>query len=1249
MAIASPTESGEDLPLAYFCSLLDHLLQDPPRQWNDELKSHLHQAVSARYERLGSAVPREIQSTLHLSELLGPTNTLVKLIQREGPRATSSLDMCKSILANAPAGEINYTQVATVLLFMVLTQDGQAYNPSTFVAAVRDHRSGKRLDWADVMHAFDREGLVVTKHQFLALYNVLLPLATEYENVDIQIMFGGAWQHLETELSFVTAFLSCSQEELDASTIPRLRKAFTMDLFEDASEEVKSHAAKAVRHPLVSYDAVEAVFRIVFASQEAYKQATAVGIPEAVINPHTDLFVLSAAALPKPWGPVQDQAFKQLFLPFLKKMIDGYAFVFHGLWKREPRWLASRLVEAYQTAPVTFLPFIFEHAREHDWLESLLQHPSHFSVDLAAFAHSQGALDIEPWLEHTFQTLPEVFPRALRDVLDEKARSDQNFQRGSDSILMTTPLSVKTVFAFLNFLQSHLSDEILVDLIKQCIAAYPRIVNYGEGYDEIIDNNGRQGNSISPDADASMQDYFKKMYNRENDVRDIVEALRRFKHSDDPTAQDLFACMVTGLFDEYHCFTEYPQDALATTAVLFGSIINFNLLSSIPLQAALAMVLEAVQSHPSESKMFKFGLEALSHFRSRLQEWPAFCERLLQVPDLQATGIWPIAAEVVHASTNNDGGALAAGDAPGPNGDVGGTERQGLTNGDANEDYLAPEPLHPAFDCLYVDPPVRGEIYEDPDEDVQDKVLFILNNVSERNLQDKLKDLKEALEAKHHKWFAEYLVEERAKLQPNFQQLYLEILANINDGVLWAEVLRETYAACFRMLNAQQTLDSSAERAHLKNLAGWLGSLTLARDRPIKFRNISFRDLLIQAHRTSRLIIVVPFTCKVLLQASKSKVFRPPNPWTMEIIKILVELYDWPQADMKLNQKFEVEVLCKDLNVEFEEVRRDQSTVIRETVARVIPEPEYLHAPGLPDGLDGFGDLSLGINRSRSANDRFSHASILAQIPDLSNRIAFPSFNQLNTTTEAEQLRSVFLQAATMAIKEIIYPVVERSVTIAAIATNQLLTKDYATEPDIEKFRKAAQSMVESLAGSLADVTCKEPVKMSMTNNLRILAREALNDALPEGVIIMFVNDNLDMACKVVQQAAEEAALQEIESLIQEGIRARQSHNSLHSDEPFQWPGVSKYAYFIPDPYRPSAYGGLKADQLAIYENFKVVRAFTGHLLSPSGGEVADPMIRDIASMTPTSTAARSWSNASRARPTAAGWATSRALWDSSS
>lgn len=70
-------------------------------------------------------------------------------------------------------------------------------------------------------------------------------------------------------------------------------------------------------------------------------------------------------------------------------------------------------------------------------------------------------------------------------------------------------------------------------------------------------------------------------------------------------------------------------------------------------------------------------------------------------------------------------------------------------------------------------------------------------------------------------------------------------------------------------------------------------------------------------------------------------------------------------------------------------------------------------------------------------------------------------------------------------ITEILPPVVDRSVTIALITTKELVLKDFAFDPSAEKVLKAAELIVHNLAGSLALVTCREPLKMQLAANLK--------------------------------------------------------------------------------------------------------------------------------------------------------------------
>jgi len=1173
-AVASPSpqtsEYPEDVSPAVLATLVERLIQEPPRNWAEDQRESLILAIKLRYNRMGTRIPPSLESTMFVLDLLEAQDSrLARLVQRAGPRGTSSLDACKEMLAGVQTRDISYPQIANALLFVVCAQNGEPYDAGVFVEGLHQHAAGPKIDWTDVVQGFDKDQLRVTKRQFLALYNALLPLASA--KFDIQSLWSGQWQFPETQLSFVVAFLSTQPQELDVTQIPNLRQAFNVEDFEDGPDSVKAFAVEAIKHPLVSKDATEALFTMIFRSQETYNHAQMLGIPDSIINPNMTIFVCAASAVPKPWAALQDQALKQLFYPFLLKHHQNYDFVMHSLWLHDRTWVAARMVEFYQQDPM-LLQLIFDHAQEQGWLDLLLTIQSSFAVDLATYAHGKGHCNLEEWAQPHVSTMgPPAFARAIQDFLRTKLDDESAVQRarsGSPHEVVnpqTQPLAIKTIYLLLLLINDALPDEDVGPFFRQCLGVYPRLFNYGdvEKIDDIIEANGNTelGHVLPEETSGGMEEQYKAMYGGTTSPDELITQLKRWKESENPADQDLFAAMMHGLFDEYNCFGEYPNEALATTAVLFGGLVQFHVLSAVAEQAAIYMIFEAVQGWGPDDSMYRFGLQAMVHFVPRLAEWPHLAERILHTPSLQDTQAVDAAQKVLddlqqeNAATNGD-------------------TVNGITNGTLDDEFPVDAP-NPPFSSIQIDPPLRPDVYEDPDEEASDKVMFVLNNVSKRNMEEKFKDLQSALEEKHHHWFAHYLVEELAKTQPNFQGLYLQLLESFDKKILWQEVLRETYASCAKMLNAESTMNSSLDRNSLKNLAGWLGSLTLARDQPILHRNLSFKDLLFEGQDTQRLIVAIPFACKALHYAKDSKVFKPPNPWIMELLSMLSELYHC--FELKLNLKFEIEVLCKDLKLDIKDI--EPADMIRNR--RLIQENNLLQHFAT-DGPEGFGDVHIMGLSKRAPNERFSPEAVIQAIPDLGGLLQIP---QAAGNVTQPQLRTIFVNAAQQAIFEIIAPVVERSVTIAAISAAELIQKDFSAEPDVDKLRSSAHTMVKSLSGSLALVTCKEPLRMSIMNNIRILASRNLPEQLPEGQIIMFVNDNIDTVCGLVERAAEEHSKAEIDAQLAEYMETRRRHSADRPNEPFNNPPISRWAQLIPEPYKLDL-NGLNRQQLALYEDF---------------------------------------------------------------
>jgi CCR4-NOT transcription complex subunit 1 len=1164
-SLATPSESNKDFSPSFIGLTIERYILYPPRNFNDDVKAKLVYYAGLRYQKLGTDIPSEISSALQMFNFIN--SRLVRYLHSKGPQVTAGLDTVNEAMNSAGSDSWTEDAISNALLFMVLSQYSRQYSLDIFVKAIQMHFVDKRVSWSLILRLCDRDGLRVTAEQFAKLYTVFLTVASDDTTLDIPKLWGGTWEHRDTQISFLSAFIT---SRVDPSQIPNFRAAFSADLFDDAPDAVRAQADLVLKSPLRSLDAVRAIFDLVLCSQATWAAAEGQLVIKTVFQLDSPVFLCSAVSLPQPWTTVQQSFVLRTLVVFILKQEDGYPLALHGVWKQDRQWVAEQLFTMFTQDP-TSTAAIYEHAVENGWLDYLLGFTNGLALDLASLAHRKSSFDLEQWIRSAAQKGPMDMGSLLSKFLRIKAEDELHVQRKEQAAPQMISLAVKTVYALLSILEEYVGDrENLTPVQRICVQTYPRLINYGEGFDDIIDSNGENGNAIVEAIDKQMQELFGKMYHGELSLREILELMRQYKTSRDHAEQDLFTCMVHGLIDEYHCYHEYPLDALTKTAVMFGGIINFRLIDGIPLKVGLGMILEAVRDHEPHDPMYKFGVEAIEQLISRLTEWVGFCHLLLQIPNLQGTTIFQRAEEALREQGHQASGEVETARVNGT------SDGPAMTNGNS-DDSMGPDGSSHLFRSLYVDPPLHPEIYEDPDEEVQDKILFVLNNVSEQNIDEKLKDLKDVLQDEHHQWFASYLVEERAKLQPNFQQLYLDLLDLISDKTLWVEVLRETYVSTIKLLNAESTRNSATERGYLKNLGSWLGSLTIAKNKPIKHKNIYFKELLMEGFDSQRLVVVIPFTCKVLHQAAKSTVFRPPNPWLMDILALLIELYNF--AELKLNLKFEIEVLCKDLDLDHKSI--EPATCIRDRSQQ--SGEDGMSTANVADGLEVFEDMSLSSINQGIQNNRLSPATIMSTLPSLDKILVLPS--SASSMVDPGNLRQIVHTAVERAIAEIITPVVERSITIASISTFQLISKDYAMEPDEEKVRHAARIMVRQLAGSLALVTCKEPLKMSMTNYIRMIQQDYSEQPMPEGLILMCVNDNLDAACGIVEKAAEEKSLPEIEKVIEPQLEARRRHRAARPNEPFIDPSMNRWGLFIPEPYRQVP-GGLNKDQLAIYEDF---------------------------------------------------------------
>lgn len=1186
---------------------LRFLHDSPAGSVNPQDFEKIIQCLQFRYKSTESDLPSEIQSLFYVMELDHTEHELYLDVRKAGPTITASNDAAKRFLTNYDQSILDGKQMSGVLLFMIITPDWQPFDVTTFAVAVQE-LLGRRLDWYRILREFDRNNLQISKSQFLGIIKLLRTATRGDPSFDLQTLWRGPYVSQYYHLSILASFFACTAEELDVASIPHFRRAYDPVDPHGGSEDLAT-ASIAKDDPTISLDAVAALLEVLSFDGDPTPEQLQEQQQEVVLilDQKIGFFICSACAVEK--SSSQPTLLRLLLKNFYLMPKEDPSLGFHPsfhpdyvlptVWRLDKHMMAATLVTMHGSDPLS-LPELLTIVHKYGWLDELLTLTTAFGFDLAALAHRNRLHDFIEWAEARRGDANPNFAQDLHRFLIVKAQNELQVSRGVHAKPYMVNLSMQTAYDMLTFLDKHFSNPAELKVLQRtCFQAYPRLILLCEGVTEGLDVDCRDGNAMPASADVEMQELYKQLYEKKMEVQRVIECLRECKESNEPARRDLFACMIHGLFDEYSCFSEYPLDPLQKTALLFGGIIKVGLISDLTLRVAREMVLDALQDYNQQAAMFKFGHQALMTFAERLHEpeWSDYCNHILQIATLNGTQARTLALN-----------ALAQ------NGVDPELEPTNGTDGMLNGADLTPFDPRKIATFKSINPDLEPASVE-PDERTQESVVFFFNNVSPQNLVNKFAQLRLAVREDHHVWFADFLVNSRAKVEPNYHPLYLDMLRQFNSRSLSNEVLRSTYSTIEKLLNSEAIMGSSSERKSLKSLAVWLGSLTLAQDKPIKRRQISFLDLLREGYQYDKLILVIPFVCNVLAQGRRSTVFKPPNPWIMELLAALVEFYH--QVGISTNQKFDIEVLFDEFGINLKSV--EPSSILSRTPLD-MDEPANLM---LPDGIRNYDNLALGALSAHVQNPKFEAEAMHLELPDLEPMLKFPPAN--GSTANQARLRQVVVDAVTHAIYEIIGSVVERSVTVATIATSSLINKDFACEEDEDRVRQAAHRQARELASSLAQVTSKDPLRQSMSQYLRRTQAESPEQAFPEGTMLMCVNDNVDFACQIVEDKAADQSLPEIEAHIEREIASRVQWRSEHPNEPYVGPTHTRWSTVISEPYKQTP-GGLKPEQVAIYADFgRQPRGPTNHAQTPSadsGRQVPDVLQDTYSSMPHMPTAA---------------------------
>ncbi|XP_037733762.1 CCR4-NOT transcription complex subunit 1 isoform X8 [Lepidochelys kempii] len=761
---------------------------------------------------------------------------------------------------------------------------------------------------------------------------------------------------------------------------------------------------------------------------------------------------------------------------------------------------------------------------------------------------------------------------------------------------------------------------------------------------------------FSKEIDDEANSYFQRIYNHPPhptmSVDEVLEMLQRFKDSNIKREREVFNCMLRNLFEEYRFFPQYPDKELHITACLFGGIIEKGLVTYMALGLALRYVLEALRK-PFASKMYYFGIAALDRFKNRLKDYPQYCQHLASIshfiqfphhlqeyieygqqsrdPPVKMQGSITTPGSIALAQAQAQAQVPAKAPLAGQVSTIVTTSTTPTTvaktititrpTGVSFKKDVPPSINTTNIDTLLVATDQTERIVEPP-ENVQEKIAFIFNNLSQSNMTQKVEELKETVKEEFMPWVSQYLVMKRVSIEPNFHSLYSNFLDTLKNPEFNKMVLNETYRNIKVLLTSDKAAANFSDRSLLKNLGHWLGMITLAKNKPILHTDLDVKSLLLEAYVKGQqeLLYVVPFVAKVLESSVRSVVFRPPNPWTMAIMNVLAELHQ--EHDLKLNLKFEIEVLCKNLALDINELKpgnllKDKDRLKNLDEQLSAPKKDVKQPEELPPITTTTASTTPATNTTCTASvppqPQYSYHDI--NVYSLGGLAPHITLNPTIPLFQAHpQLKQCVRQAIERAVQELVHPVVDRSIKIAMTTCEQIVRKDFALDSEESRMRVAAHHMMRNLTAGMAMITCREPLMMSIATNLKNSFATALRAASPqqremmEQAAAQLAQDNCELACCFIQKTAVEKAGPEMDKRLATEFELRK--HARQEGRRYCDPVVLTYqAERMPEQIRLKV-GGVDPKQLAVYEEFaRNVPGFlpTNDLTQPTGF-LAQPM-----------------------------------------
>ena len=466
------------------------------------------------------------------------------------------------------------------------------------------------LNWFGVANAFDYDDFYIPDFQ---AFNTLISCFKKavQEHFPLETVIGRIWRNTEGQLSFLRYAV---QSPPEVFTFEHSRKKI------NRLEGIQNGKTPfgTPNHAWLCLDLVRTLCTL---GEMPKLTEVVMDIIAYPLKHCQEVLLVVMATLSPEWGKIQREVVEKLLPVFITSNPNTFV-VLHRVWPTHKDKMTDYIVKMYETDS-SIMSRVLDICQELKALPYVLEKVPHFmAADMASLAARRECLNLDKWLKDKISVDGLSFMTAVLDFLNAKLDS-----MAVDSSALGS-LSVETLDLYIRVLKANasaLSSDLSVNvaqLEERAEQLFPQL--------QVLSAQAEQSQVFATDIEEKANVYFHRIYSEQTRLEDVISMLKSYKSSSEQREQEVFACMVHNLFDEYRFFPNYPERALHITAMLFGQLIHHQLVSSITLGIALRYVMDALKK-PSDSSMFKFGLTAINQFKQQLPGWPQYCAQVLQL------------------------------------------------------------------------------------------------------------------------------------------------------------------------------------------------------------------------------------------------------------------------------------------------------------------------------------------------------------------------------------------------------------------------------------------------------------------------------------------------------------------------------------------------------------------------------------------------------------------------------------------